>query len=226
MVNGIKLIMRVNLLKYFVIFILIINSEIIHAKGSSTGSSSGRYIEPYLGGMVGEFDQPITNVTPVGTLVSSSGDLTGWGVGSKIGAAASIFFSGLDFLYSESTWKYNLLGGTASSKTTTSNTVGNVFLGLDIPFIPRLWVGYNFYDHLKIHDTAELQDDRCRGNGMKAGIGFGSTIRLNIEGTKSTYNVCSGDKLPMRYQLATYSMTADELSVTTLLASLSVPFSF
>jgi hypothetical protein len=176
------------------------------------------YIEPHIGIVEGKFYQDLKGITGTDTPRNKSynnddrtvkGKTGAFSFGSKIGYKLGFIFGALDLSYLTGTF-YNI-GITADRNLKgnrphlfnyeedilgSTNITSGFILGVDLPLVPRLWIGYNFYDYLILKDVVSV--DELQGHGPRFGIGFGFGVlfSFNVEYSMTTFSRRDSKSLP------------------------------
>lgn len=160
----------------------------------STNASAGILLEPYLGYNAGKLTQS----------GSEDADITGLGYGLRVGWTLPLLFIALDYSMHDVDFK----DSTGKSSVDVKN-LGAV-VGASLPII-RVWAGYNF------SAEGEVEADKFKGSGMKAGVGFKMPIlpvSFNLEYIINEYDEMNGMSF------------ANKMESKTVFLSVSAPFSF
>jgi Outer membrane protein beta-barrel domain len=184
----------------------------------TSAQAGGLLLEPYAG-----YAMSTTKfkVKSSGTNVSTTDD--GLAVGARVGWAfpMGVWIAGEYMLVPETAQKYKEPSSTADGKV--SHDAIFLDVGVDLMVIPlRFWAGYGFQENTKVTAANATSSTDFTGTAIKVGAGYKVIpfLSLNLE-----YMMHTLDKYKTPNTNGDVSTIYDEVNASTLMVSLSVPFS-
>ncbi len=154
-------------------------------------SFAGLLLEPYIGAVGGSYSSETkAGGFSIGSPMDSK--LSGSAYGGRVGFKFLAAWAAIDYMAMNMSIKYNKPSNTPDGSSSAQFIFADV--GVDLPFLFRLYGGYGFSNYFKSTGNNSLgvsgEEVFKGGSAVKAGIGlsFIPFLSVNIEYIKPTYS--------------------------------------